>query len=108
MRFLGFTGVAGESGVVSSVARIAPRLVCFVHVTRWNFGEAECSHARFLVMVTREDSRLQVAMCVEVDLFKDYQQTSRNDTWTGNVERKWQECQSKQETVRGVECCVPE
>lgn len=59
--FLVFTGVAGEFGVVSSVARVAPRLVRFVHVTRWNFGEAECSRVRFLVMVTREDSRVQVA-----------------------------------------------
>ena len=70
--FFGFTGVVGEFGVVSSVARTAPRLVRFVHSTRWNFGEAECSRVRFLVMVAREDSRVQVATH-KVDVFKDCQ-----------------------------------
>lgn len=57
MCFFDFTGVSRELGVViTSAVRMAPRLVRFsVHATRWNFGEAECSRGRFLVMV--EDSK---------------------------------------------------
>ena len=58
VRFFGFTGVSGVPGVVTSAARTTPRLVRFVHATRWNFGELECSRTHFLVMVTREDSRV--------------------------------------------------
>ena len=58
---LGFTGVAGELGVMTSAVRIAPCLVRFsVHATWWNFGEVECSRVHFLDMAAREDDRVRV------------------------------------------------
>ena len=61
-RFLGFTGVSKELGeAITSAVRIAPRLVRFsTHATRWNFGEAECSRGRFLVMVGCGEERSRV------------------------------------------------
>jgi hypothetical protein len=53
----GFTGVFWGPGATVSAAKTAPRLVRFsVHATRWTVGEVECSRARFLGMVVREDS----------------------------------------------------
>jgi len=50
--FFAFTGVTGgPDAVVTSAVRTVPRLVRFgAHDTRWNFGEVECSRARFLAI----------------------------------------------------------
>jgi hypothetical protein len=60
--FLDFAGVSRELGVITSAVKMAPRLVFFsAHATRWNFGEVECSRARFLDMakVVKGRSRKQ-------------------------------------------------
>jgi len=48
--FFGLTGVTGElAAAVTSAVKTVPRLVRFAaHVTRRNFGEAECSRTLFL------------------------------------------------------------